>query len=160
MIVLGRDVKEGQPYDVARSSYLGEYGLALFTVIAVTILQRGGIHIPPWLGWMENYTIQVWMMCIISVLCDIVCVFTIGSRSGHLMDVYHDVVVCPILLYLSITLVPIVWCNGTTVEKVTVSSLFLLWIVSVIFDHVHDRINQRRWLQKKFGVIFPARRFS
>lgn len=145
MIVFGRDTKEGHPYDVARSSYLGEYGLAIAILICVTILQQnGGASIP---SWLQNKVFQYLSLYASVAVGALVSFYTIPSRSGRLMDIYHDVIVSPVLFFLLFILMPVIR-NGTVMEKMSVLFFIVLWLWTVVFDYTHDRINQRRWIQR------------
>lgn len=75
--------------------------------------------------------------------------YTIPSRWGHIMDIYHDVVIAPMILYFAVTLLPVIYLGGTIVEKVSTICFVLFWIVLVVYDIMNDRMNQRRWLKER-----------
>jgi hypothetical protein len=149
----GRDYFEGLPYNVAYSSAIGDAGLIVVTLIAATILQKGGVHIPEWL---RDVMVHATILLAVGGLSVIVCVITLGSRSGQSMDIYHDVVIAPLLAYLMITLVPIIWLNGTSIEIVSTFLLIILWAAFVFGDICDERMSQRTWLQKH-GVAFKKK---
>jgi hypothetical protein len=150
-ILVGRDILEGLPYNVAYSAALGDAGLVIGVLIAATILQRGGANIP---NWLQSGTTHILILLASFALGLLVCVLTLSSRSGQVMDIYHDVVVAPIILYLAVTLVPVIYLSGTKMEKTAVLCFVLLWAGLVSFDIKHDRINQRTWIANHGITVF------
>ena len=144
---VGRDIFEGLPYDVAYSSTVGSITLMVVVLIATTILQRSGEV--KTLSCLEvgGVGFQGILLTTIVVWCGIVCNFTLSSRSGQLMDIYHDVVIAPMFVFLAITLLPVIFKNGTRREKSATVCLALLWFGLVVFDFTHGRMNQHQWLQ-------------
>lgn len=144
-ILAGRDFSEGIPYQVAYSAVVGE-GLCFIAMVLIiaTILQRqrGSLHIPRWLNGIMHFAILV-MSCVISADIEH---NTIISRSGWYMDIYHDLVVMPLILYLGATLLPIIWFNGEKSEKRAFWCFALLWVGAFVFDLIFNRINQFTWL--------------
>lgn len=151
-ILIGRDVFEGLPYNVAYSAVIGDAGLVISILIAATILQRGVIYLPVWL---QDGTFHGMIMLTCVVLCGSICALTLGSRSGQLMDIYHDVVIAPLILYCGITLVPVVYYNGTGVENGALICFVCLWLGLVFFDYKCKRMDQRSWLQNH-GVVLKG----
>lgn len=147
-ILVGRNVFEGIPYQVSYSAMIGDIGLITCVLIAATILQRGGAYIPQLL---QSGTCQIATLLLCVALGLIACMLTLGSRSGQVMDIYHDVVVAPLFLYLAITLAPAIYTNGTKVEITAVICFVLLWLALVGFDIKYGRLHQYLWL-KSHGV--------
>ena len=147
MMFVGRDFFEGLPYDVAYSSTTGSLALMVVVLIATSILQEG--RATKNLQWLEvgGIGLQGMLFVDIWVYCGIVCSLTLNSRSGQLMDIYHDVVIAPLFVYLAITLLPVIFKNGTKKEKTVTVCLALVWFGLVTFDMTHDRMNQHQWLQ-------------
>ncbi|MDB5266197.1 MAG: hypothetical protein JWN89_12 [Parcubacteria group bacterium] len=143
-MTVGRDLLEGIPYQVSYSAMIGDPGLIMAVLIAATILQRGTASIPLWL---QNGAIHMFILLICVVLGVIVSVSTLRSRSGQSMDVYHDVVMGPLILYLGITLLPIIFKNGSRLEVGATIGCILLWAGLVAFDVKYKRMDQRWWLQ-------------
>ncbi len=115
-------------------------------LVAATILQRGEA-LP---GWLSSGYFHVFA-ALISV-CFGVTWWSI-DRPTHWGDIYHHLFVAPLILYLAITLLPIILTNGTKVEKLCVLCFALLWAALVVFDVTHERMSQRQWLQRH-GVTF------
>jgi hypothetical protein len=145
-MLVGRDVLEGLPYQVSCSAMIGDAGFVVIVLIAAEIFHYRGLRL---LIWPSPSTLRGHVtIIIISVMLGItVSVFTLESRSGQAMDVYHDVVIAPMFVYLACTLLPIIWHNGTKLEKRVTVLLILLWVGLVGFDVKYQRMNQRQWLQ-------------
>lgn len=152
IIHIGRDYFEGLPYQVAYSAQFGDAALFGVVLLAAGILQQhtGSIIIPQWL---ESSTVHMATLAASLALGVLVSVLTLKTRSGQAMDVYHDVVIAPIIVYLAITLLPVIYFNGTRIEKVTTVCFILFWLALVVFDIKAERMNQREWLTKN-GVHF------
>lgn len=143
VIYVARDIFEGMPYQVAYSAQIGDAALFCVVLLAAGILQRGIVRIPYVLRWQ---TTQVGIFVASFCLGAVACITTLASRSGQGADIYHDLWVAPLIMYFAATLLPIIFLNGTRVEKVaTVCSIFL-WAGLVFYDIDHNRINQRQWL--------------
>jgi len=142
-ILVGRDYFEGLPYNVAYSAVIGDAGLVIGVLIAATILQRGEPYVPEWL---QSGTVHGVILLASVVLSVTICVLTLGSRSGQVMDIYHDVVIAPLILYFAITLVPVIYYNGTKAEKTALLCFIVLWAALVAFDIKYERMDQRTWL--------------
>lgn len=151
-VPVGRGIFEGLPYNVSYASLVGDMGLMISVLIAATIIQRGEIIVPKFL---QNKTTHFLILLASFALGVIVCVLTLSSRSGQVMDIYHDVILSPLFLYLAVTLVPVVYYNGTRVEKRAVFGFVLLLLVLVGFDINFIHMNQREWLQNH-GVTFSS----
>jgi hypothetical protein len=149
-ILVGRDILEGLPYNVSYSAVIGDAGLIIGVLITATILQRGGAYIPSWF-LNEKMHINIIGLCFLLGL--FICFLTLGLRSGQLMDIYHDVIIAPLILYFAITLVPVIYYNGTNIEKWAVIGFIFLWLALVVFDIKYKRMDQRSWLQNH-GVTF------
>lgn len=143
IVHIGREQLEGLAYQTSYSAKIGDAALIVVVLIATVIVQRGGVVVP---GWLTHSSSHV-LLGIICFLCGLlVCVLTLGSRSGQLVDVYHDVVIAPMFLYFAITLLPIIGRGGTIVERLSAHALISLWMLLVAFDITSNRMNQRKWL--------------
>lgn len=69
------------------------------------------------------------------------------DRPSHFGDIYHHLLVAPLILYLAITLLPVIITKGTAIEKSAVMCLVLLWAALIAFDIKYNRVNQREWLE-------------
>lgn len=96
VILIGRDLLEGIPYQVAYSAIVGE-GLCFtaMILIAATILQRGGIYIPQFLRCPSMDIILLLGSIFVGM---VICILTLRERSGNLVDIYHDLVVMPLII--------------------------------------------------------------
>lgn len=146
VIYILRDFFEGLPYQVAYSAQFGDVALVGAFLIAATILQR-------------NDPLPWWLSCgyfhVLAALVSVGFGITWWSldRPAHWGDIYHHLFVAPMILYLALTLLPVILINGTKVEKCWVLCFALSWVTLLAFDLKHERINQRQWLQGR-GVKF------
>ena len=151
MVLVGRDITEGLMYNVAYSSMFGDVALMDVVLIAASILQRNSrIFIPRWL---QSKMTHVFILLMSIILGITVCILTLSSRSGQVMDIYHDIVIVPLFLYLAITLLPVVVLNWTYKEMVATIVLVSFWLALVGFDIKYDRMNQRQWLVRHIDAI-------
>jgi hypothetical protein len=150
---VGRDYFEGVPYQVSYSAQLGDAGLFVVVLIAADILHRSGAQIPAGEGVTETQEMHfiVWLFSF--VICSQLSRVTLKKRSGKLMDIYHDVVIVPLFIYLAFTLLPVIYSYGTWVEQVATACFALLWLALVFFDTKYKRMNQREWLKAR-GLRF------
>ena len=150
-LFVGRHIFEGVPYQVSYSAFIGDAGLLVAVMIAATILQRGHAIIPDWLtaGWVH---IEIYFVALVA--CTITCIMTLKSRSGKLMDVYHDAVIGPVVIYFAVTLLPVIFTNGSVSEFGSTCVSIQLWVLCVIYDICGDRMNQRCLLER-LGLRFP-----
>ncbi len=148
-IFVGRHIFEGVPYQVSYSAQVGDAALLMAVLIAATILQRGNAVIPAWAP-----RLSVVIAGIALFIGIVVCVSTLTSRGGKLMDIYHDVVIAPIVMYFAITLLPVIYQNGTALEQGATWFAIAFWMICVIYDVHDDRMNQRRLLER-MGLKFP-----
>ena len=143
VIHLMRDRLEGLGYQTSFSAKFGDAGLIAATLIAATILQRDGSHVP---DFVNNAMGQVAAGFIGTILGAYVTITTTGKRSGQAADIYHDLVIGPAIFFLVITLLPVIWENATTYEWFAVCFAAATWTILGIVDIVYDRMNQRQWL--------------
>src|SRR3989344_1393385 len=127
---VGRDWLEGLGYQVAWSAKIGD-GVLFITVLMIAAMFQDGraLHIP---GWLQLASVHAWFIMACFALGGAVSVLTIGSRSGQVMDIYHDIVIAPALLYLAVTLLPIVVYNAKWWEWVVVLVATAIYIATVI----------------------------
>ncbi len=152
---IGRDAFEGLPYQVAYSAKIGDYALVMAVLIAAPILQRGGAQLIPW--WLQTSGAHLSIM-VASFLIGITVYFVRYKMNGdpvQLMDMYHDIIVVPILLLFGGTLSPVIFLNGTSFEMAAVSLLVFLWLTLVVYDIRTQRMNQRNWLQNSGATFRP-----
>jgi len=146
VIYVLRDIFENLPYQVAYSAQFGDAMLVGAVLIAATTLQRGEV-LP---GWLIGRTFHL-LAAIVSIGFGVT--WWSVDRPKHWGDIYHHLFVAPLILYLAITLSPVILINGTKVEKLCSLGFALLWAALVIFDVTHARMNQRKWLESR-GVTF------
>lgn len=152
---LGRDIFEGLGYQVAYSAKFGDTMLFGVVFIAATIIKREEPYLRSWFFWVP-WLMNGWFHLLVLIGCVAlgltVSVLTLATRSGQMMDVYHDVVIAPMILYFAIALLPLTYYAGTKIEKRWTFFFILIWLVLVIFDIKYDRMNQRQWIERNLGV--------
>lgn len=146
---LGRDRLEGLGYQVAYSAKFGDVALFGAVFIATTILQRENVVLPEWMmQW--NLQLAAFLACILLGL--LVSATTLELRSGQYMDLYHDIVIGPMVLFFAITLLSVIFLGGTNVEKFCTACFIAFWGALVAVDIRTDRMDQRNWIKKHLGV--------
>lgn len=132
-------------WDTSASSHFGDQFLLWPVLIGATILHRHEMNEPLW--FLASWPTHIMLLIGCVGVGAIVCRLTIAGRSGGLVDMYHDLVVVPALLYLAITLVPLIYLEGTTNEKWWALAFVCGWALLVVYDFHTHRINQKQWLQ-------------
>ncbi len=131
---------EGAPYQVSPS---GEFCNALIlgvVLLAGGILQSRSVVIPEWLQGNTNHLV-------ILAVCEFVGIRvsygTAERGPAQLMDKYHNVIIAPAIAYLAITLLPVIYINGTTIEKTATIGAMLIWLTLTVFEDKINRMNLR-----------------
>ncbi len=95
----------------------------------------------------ESFIANLHSEIVLAVLC-----LFIGIASNYflnakeVMDIYHNIVVLPLLAYLLITILPVIFEHGTATEKTTVVILVAIWALLLWYDMATGRLDQQRWL--------------
>ena len=148
-IFILRDRYEGLYYQVSYSAQLGDGALIAMVLMAAGILQRGGLFPPS--GWFHIGALALgavigvgwWLIDALDGLH-----LPIDQQVRHEMqwgDVYHHLVIAPLLVYLFVTLLPVIYKNGTSVEKIATVCMILFWVSLCIYDARNGRLDQRNY---------------
>jgi hypothetical protein len=144
IVVLGvlfilRDKYEGLYYNTSYSAVLGDGALVAVVLMAAGILQRGWVLLPTWAqgGYFHSLAL------VAGVILGIFWVMIDDPKQWG--DKYHHLVIAPLLCYLGITLLPLIYMNGKWWEKVTTICLIFLWAGLVVYDIETNRLVQRRY---------------
>lgn len=122
----------------------GDLGLVGCLSYGVFVLQRGNVYIPPTL---QNEATQIELLMLSLFLGTVISATTTGLRSGHFGNIYHDVIVAPMILFLAIILIPVVWYNTSWHDISIIAGCIATWIVLIYTDiKVFERFNQRQHL--------------
>jgi hypothetical protein len=150
----GREIFEGFSYNVSFAAKYADVGLLVAILIGATILKR----IPGFDSFLGAEIFQI--ICVaISLLISL---FMISSEvlmrqkhiSRQIVDIYHNILIMPLFVFLFLTLVPVIYLHGSNVERLTTLFFLLLWVVLMICDIKAGRLEQREWLVKHgYGVI-------
>lgn len=149
----GRETLEGFSYNVSHAARYGDIGLIVIVLIGATVIKR--LDIPP--SWLTSDMLHLAVagICLaIGVVIEISVMANSQWQLGQAVDVYHNLVIVPLFLYLLIILLPLICSNGTGCEKVATLFFLLLWLMLVIYDAKVNRLNQRDWLKAHgYGCI-------
>lgn len=145
----GREIFEGFSYNVSFAAKYADVGLLVCIIIGATILKRG----PVLAGWMSTVNFQIIcgaivMLICLAMICSEVVMFK-NSVSRQLVDIYHNIIIMPLFVYLLLILIPVIYTQGTCTEKAATVIFLLLWVGLMIYDIKDGRLNQREWLVKK-----------
>ena len=138
MLFVLRDYCEGVYYNTSYSAVLGDGALVCIVLMAAGILQRGA----PLYEWLGNGYCH---FLAISAGMSFGVGWYILDQPKQWGDRYHHLVVASLLTYLGITLVPVIFKNGTDSEWIAVIGLVLIWVVSVVYDSTTKRLDQRNY---------------
>lgn len=141
-----RDVFEGLPYQVAYSALLGDAALGAAVLVGATVLHRGE-PLPSLYSCGYFHALAA----LVSVAFGVSWWFL--DRPSHWGDIYHHLVIAPLIFYLASTLLPVIVINGTKTERICALSCVVIWASLIGFDVTHERMNQRQWLERH-GVTF------
>jgi len=151
---LGRWLLEGLPYQVSLSATIGDTAGFIYVILrAQEVLKRPGIQIPELL---QRRDVHVWILMVGFVICILGCFLSLRTRQGQIMDIYHDVFIAPMFIYLGFTLVPVILANGTRKEMYEAGSYITLWLSLAAFDWYTGMIAQRPWLTEHFHLVWPV----
>jgi hypothetical protein len=141
---IGRWAFEGHAYNTSFASEYGDIALITVVLIGVTVL-RFQSHIT---GVLENLDFQVILagVCLIAGLAS-----NYYLNAKEVMDIYHNMVVFPLLAYLVLTTVPVIFKYGTTLEKTAIVVLIVIWALLGVIDIATGRLGQRNWLHNHGG---------
>ena len=137
MIFLLRDKKEGLYYNTSYSAMIGDGALLSIAVSAISMLKAGG-HQPEWL------TPQLQFMAFLVSAC-VGLMWFLRDRPKYPADCFHHLVIAPLLLFLLITLVPVIIKNGTWGDIITMPCFVAIWAGLVRFDAKNGRLEQRKY---------------
>ncbi len=155
---LGRDHFEGLAYNLALSSEIGDAALISCLLIGINILQRPGAVSGG--EWCTSIPFQVFS-AVVSVfaifIADALTMETLQGRPFHTMDKWHNRVIVPLLVYLILTLLPVILKHGTRTDIVLASVLLALWCEMLVVDITGDRLDQRLWFERH-GITLPGPR--
>ena len=155
-----RDQLEGLPYQVARSAIYGDAGLFIGVLIAQTIIKRRAQgHFIILSRRLDSWRTQAVIIVACFWLGFMADILTLKSRSGQVADVYHDVVLAPVILFLVIMLLPVIFKNGRQHEKAAIVLIAAFYFGMVGLDISQSRLDQRSWLMRH-GVTLQQPRFK
>ena len=143
-----RDVSEGIPYDISYASVPGDMGLIGVVLVASAVLQRERDIAPIWTSRLTYHALSI------AICIGIGLVLKALALLSYPADVYHNVVIVPLLLYLLMTSLPVIFAIGRRYERVGCVLLLSLWVGCFVFDLETGRLQQRTWLENRIEELF------
>lgn len=128
---------------------IGDGALIVAVLMAAEILKRGGT-MPEWLQD-SKYHIGAGFVGIIFGV-----VWLKFDRPQQWADRYHHAVIAPLLLYLVITLLPVIFTNGNKNEKFATVFFVVLWVVLVFYDGAWFSLRRSRLSQRQYCGLGKA----
>ena len=150
----GRELFEGFSYNISHAARYGDVGLFIIIIIGVTILQRGLVF--------ESFiaTRNFQFTCAgIGILAGIIMFLiefymVLHSVSRQLVDIYHNIIILPLFVYLLVSLIPVIYFHGNLTDQSVTAVCFLFWFVLVLYDIKNKRLDQRSWLKENgYSII-------
>ena len=140
MIFVLRDRFEGLFYNTSYSAMLGDGALLAVVLMGGGILQR--------YAFLPEF-FQTGRFHIEAILVAVAVGVTWWSMDHpqQWADVYHHIVIAPIIIYFGITLIPVIYYHGTKTEKIAVFCLVVIWAVLVVYDAKTKRLAQRSYME-------------
>ena len=148
---VGRDIFEGVPYQVAYSAAIGDAGLIVAILIAVSAFHRESHNIYSYALSLKKQLVVVFVSTFAGIIFAVYKIVYV-KKTNQWVDAYHDIFIVPVYIFMWIILVPIVKNNGTMNEKISIILFVCVWGILVTVDVLENRLNQRLWL-KLHGVI-------
>jgi len=137
VIFVFRDRCEGLFYNTSYSAMIGEASVLAIVLMAAEILKRGvALH----------WVLQCWQFHVVAFVVGMVIglVWLFKTLPQEFADAYHNFVVVGLLIYLGITLLPVVFSSPA--EMLATICLIVLWVGLIAYDNAYDRLDQRKYL--------------
>jgi len=148
----GREHFEGFSYNVSHTARYGDIGLLVVIIIGATILQRN----PELNKFLATKNFQSFCLLVFLIIIFIMLLLEGNMRVRNVtrqaVDKYHNVFILPLIIYLLIALIPVIYFHGTLVEKGVTEFFIVTWIALLCYDIKDGRLEQRSWL-KKHGYL-------
>jgi len=144
ILPIGRLLIEGRSYNISYASAYGDIALILMALIAKEILYQHPA--PEWLSSHSYQEVTFWICVCIGVACYVTAVKT-GHGWGTFMDFYHDIFIVPLLIYMLITAIPLIFTQGTWSDRGYTFLLAGIWIWTFIADAFTGRLRQPEYLK-------------
>lgn len=147
---IGRQVHEGLSYNISFASEIGDPAIIFAILVVPEILRRPeGV-----LEWMEKDSAFFMLPLIASIAFSAFYDLETRNPSRTVMDAFHNRIIAPVLFYLLITSVPVVWVHGSKVEMSIFFGLFFVWVVCMAYDYADGRLRQVKWMADH-GIDLP-----
>jgi hypothetical protein len=141
---IGRWVFEGRAYNTSFTSEYGDVALITVVLIGMTVMKNQPMVSGVW--GVLDFQVTLAGMCLIAGLAS-----NYYLNAKEVMDIYHNMFVLPLLAYLILSTVPIVFKYGTTRDKKAVVAFIVIWAAFGLYDIATGRLDQRTWLHNHGG---------
>lgn len=150
-IWLGRKIIEGKGYNVSYASNWGALSLIAMIGMGVTLLQHKPVIIPNMFGDTMG---QVALLATLVLGMALLTLIDYMINTKQLMDIYHNLVVVPVLGTLVLLLGQVIWLNGSGAQIIIAAACILAWAMFLIVDIIDGRLNQREYLATHAPLLF------
>ena len=154
ILYLGRYYFEGKAYNVAWSSKFGDQALVGIILIAFLTLRE----MPKLDGFFTKPSFQTACLVASIGIGLIVQWLDWSKRDTMVMDIYHNIFIVPLFLFLLALSFSIIFTNGSKAKIGIVLGLLVFWAVLVVLDITAkpvNRMDQQAYL-KYHGFTSPA----
>lgn len=143
---LGRWLFEGRAYNVAFSSKYGDVALIGCIWIAGSIFHRTRL-LPAWTTSPTFHIAIATLAVAIGIIVGSYAIYESTWAKSEIIDMAHNFLIVPLYLYLLGTTLPVVYFQGTWLQKSATVALLLIWFGLVVFDTKTGRMKQQDWLK-------------
>lgn len=150
-IWFARQTQEGIGYQVSWTAKVGFSALFGLVGYGIWTLQNQAASIP---SILQSSNVQMTTLFVLVIVCIIYSGYTVsqGLRSGYIADVYNDIVITPVMLFLLAMLVPVIVLNNGVWGYLLVIAAFIIWLGTLMIDIRNHTLDQRlyiaRWADK------------
>ncbi len=145
VIWYGRKKLEGVAYNVSFASNIGDLALCAMFGIGILVLQHQNV-LPPM--WLRGTPVQLGVLVIVAAVMGVATYLEDLKSPKQWMDIYHNVVVVPVFLYLVILLGSVIWVDGTKTQVLAAVACCAVWVILLAVDILDGRLNQRKWIEE------------
>lgn len=133
---------QGLRYNVSLASSWGDVALGAFAFIAVYQIRQGARN-----GLLDS---GKWHLAVAAfwILAGLIMFITGEKEVG---DVYHNVLVLPLLGYLVVSMAPVLLEMSWKMRLIEVA-LLLVWVVLIAYDIKTGRLDQKGWIRIHWGL--------
>lgn len=143
-----RDWYEKLPYNISVASQQGDLALIGYILIGAEVLKRQ-TQLP---NWTTSFIFDLPAVAMSIIIVGMFYHYGIISKQHEkqtVADIYHNIIIVPLLIALIVLMLPIIWLYGTIFEKTFSTCCLLIWPTTIYFDRKQGRLQQTKWLLEK-----------